>query len=62
MHELLTRWIQKAITVIPVYCELHLFMDLLIDWDERALGRAISFLVLKVCIGVGNLIMYWMRG
>ena len=60
MHELLTRWIQKAITVIPVYCELHLFMDLLIDWDERALRRAVSFLILKVCVGLGNLIMYWM--
>ena len=62
MHELFIRWIQKALAVIPVYCELHLLMDLLTDWDERALNRAISLLILRVCVGLGNLIMYCIRG
>ena len=62
MHELLARWIEKAVVIIPVYCELHFFMDPLSDWDERALNRAISFLILRVCVGLGNLIMYYIRG
>ena len=61
MHDLL-RWVQKGLTFLQVYCELHFFMDLLIDWDERSLNRAISFLILRICVGLGSLIMYLIRG